>query len=188
MSGLSLSQIDAEALNLYRDPSIWPILNDALQELSPPMRWATWLERGTLDWLAYAMVGFVGGLAGDRLGRRETIDWLRAIGARGTDYVQACEAFHVSPVMIEVGREDLNSSPARITARIVWQPPSVPLAHSTLRAYLGLDILAGDGVYTLPDGPWMSFAAIERAVRQHHPNATAYRIRIGAGEWTERAL
>lgn len=58
---LTIPDIDALGLTLYRDPSVWPIMNDALQELDPPMRWSQWLERGTLERLAECLVSSQGG-------------------------------------------------------------------------------------------------------------------------------
>ena len=38
------------------------------------------------------------------------------------------------------------------------------------------------------EGPVVRMAHVEWHVHNHHPTATAYRIRVGTGDWQERAL
>lgn len=38
------------------------------------------------------------------------------------------------------------------------------------------------------EGPVVRMAHVEWHVHNHHPTATAYRIRVGTGDWTERNL
>lgn len=209
---MNILEIDRLGLELYRSPELAEVIQDALCEQDPPLTWAMFLERGTLERLAECMV-YAGN--GDPIPDGSAFihqnhshwKWRDAIGcpyAAKDRYQGLCAAFKVPPVMVEVYQPNI---PGYMTTR--WSPPSVDLAKATLREAANykpsikwkepstlplhkqqeneLEILLGTTPTGYIDvGP--ADDAIIAAVRASHPQATAYRICIGTGDWTERTL
>ena len=115
------------------------------------------------------------------------------------DFAHLCGKYSVPCVVVEVGV--VWDRPPAITEAVRWDPPSPALAAAVLREAATFprwfDLLAQEGPFIhrrLP--PIEQLVAYSRAneaasdaVRQHHPDAVAFRLRLGAsGEWHERRL
>jgi hypothetical protein len=181
-----LDEISLAAQGLYRDESpefTRGVLSDALADLPRSKSWPEWLEEsGTLQRLAELMCIMLGRAPNDlwnlwRLDEeaRERVtqphyDWRRKAGIKNVmndppPWINACRAWGVPPVMIEVDRSC----------------PALSLARSVLERALAL-----------ADHPPEQLvaeiaAAIKPEVFRANPYTTAYRLRCGEGAWLERA-
>lgn len=95
-----------------------------------------------------------------------------------------CEMFNVPPVFVEVGtpRYAFDTYYLETTA---FGPPSPALAAAVLEG------AAYEMLWEKPDltTDHKAFAqGVAAAVRQHHPNATAFRLRLADGPWHTRQL
>jgi hypothetical protein len=179
----TLEELDEIGLRLYRDPLLRLPMKDALEDLG--VSWDQWLERGTLERLAECVVSTQGGRY-DQNRFYRLKDWIELVGGgiwnyRDSKYWAAiCAAFGVPPVMIEVGYEHpIYGEPEFLDP--TWEAPSVSLAMDVLRITL-----------RYPDAVKVFGAkSYKGAVLEHHPNATAYRVRVrvgGDGDWHERQV
>lgn len=176
---MDLEAIDRLGLTLYRDPEAHVPMCDALEDLG--LRWSDWLERGSLERLAEYMCGLHAGI--------EDRTWAASVGAfvgalqrvEVSQYIALCAAFRVPAVQVEVGAEDISrvdDLEIGFVSITRWHPPSVELAKATLTLFLALGVKRA-----MLEDRVMLFM-----VRQHTPQATSYRLRIGTGDWTERQL
>lgn len=191
---MDLEAIDRMGLRLYREPELAEVIQDALCELDPPLTWAMWLERGTLERLAELMSL----LAGPASAWPDDLwGWVRNLEGDGAAvdfpnpevteyesiYPSLCAALRVPAVQIEIGipvDAPWQGEPRR---PVVFGPPSVELAKATLRLLVN---------FAPQDGPgWVHYAMghhtpdITAEVKRLHPNATSWRCRIDQGNWIE---
>lgn len=178
------------AIELAAPPETpWQVYRDWLIEQSgDDGAYANWLESsGTLSNLAGLMA----------CGTEFQSPW--------NAYQDYCAAFGVPPVMCEVGEsmyvERVNDHWQTVNVPIPrWQAPSPALATAVLRAALhvkqwlcGMDnavaTLQGIQPRGMSDEDVVkSIEMTPETVRQHHPAAVAYRLKLGDGQWHERRL
>jgi hypothetical protein len=174
-------------------------LAEYMCELEPPLRWSDWLERDSLPGLAHLMASLsfeqTQGYGCDK----RLNQWFSQLGCEWEPgiYVRLCGCLRVPAVQIEIAIPDGRFESQRLVSTS-WSPPSVELAKATLREAMTWEP-PWEHRQIEDDGPWMTIGRyadqrvvplgrIARAVRQSHPQATNWRIRVGHDLWQEQLL